>query len=96
MASTRNGSTRAWRRARARVVRSQSCCSICGELVDKSLRWPDPMSASVDHVDPLAMGGADLDPGNHALAHLGCNSRKGTGAPRIAATSGSLNTTRAW
>lgn len=88
---TRNGSTRAWRRARARVVRAESHCAICGDLVDKALKWPDPMSPSVDHIDPIALGGANLDRANHALTHLHCNIAKGTGVPKDDAF-----TTRTW
>lgn len=50
-------------------------CGICGLLVDKMLRWPDPWSASIDHVIPLSRGGPHTK-SNVQLAHLGCNSRK--------------------
>ena len=50
-------------------------CGLCGEPVDKDLAWPDPMSASLDHIIPLSRGGAHtLD--NVQLAHLACNIRK--------------------
>jgi 5-methylcytosine-specific restriction endonuclease McrA len=40
------------------------------------LTGPDPLSASLDHIKPLALlGGHDED--NLQLAHLGCNARKG-------------------
>lgn len=50
-------------------------CGICGELVDATVRWPDPMSGSLDHIVPLARGGAH-DPSNVQLAHLRCNIAK--------------------
>lgn len=51
-------------------------CGICGETVNKDLRWPDPMSASIDHVWPLSMGGAHtMD--NLRCAHLRCNNVRG-------------------
>jgi len=53
-------------------------CHLCGEKVEDSLRWPNPLSASLDHVVPLSRGGAH-DPANVRLAHLGCNVRKGAG-----------------
>jgi 5-methylcytosine-specific restriction endonuclease McrA len=93
--AARNGSTRAWRRARARVLREESVCTICGQLVDKMLSWPDPMSASVDHSDPVSLGGSLLDRSNHGLAHLGCNSRKGNGARPIG-PDGPIITSRDW
>lgn len=66
-----------------RVVanRDGTDCGICREPVDLDLRWPDPMSASVDHVIPRARGGSD-DLSNLQVAHLTCNLKKHT---RIAA-----------
>lgn len=55
-------------------------CGICGDKVDMTLKHPDPGFASLDHVVPLAQGGADLDPANLRLAHLRCNlSRRDVG-----------------
>ena len=51
-------------------------CHICGDSVDKSAKWPDPMSPSLDHVKPLSKGGHHVL-GNVQLAHLECNVRKG-------------------
>lgn len=51
-------------------------CGICGDAVDMSLVWPHPMSRSVDHIFPIAKGGAHA-PENCQLAHLACNVRKG-------------------
>lgn len=51
-------------------------CHICGGSVDKSVKWPDPMSPSLDHVKPLSKGGHHVL-GNVQLAHLECNVRKG-------------------
>lgn len=51
-------------------------CGLCGEPVDSGLEYPDPLSASLDHVVPLSLGGAhSLE--NVQLAHLSCNVRKG-------------------
>lgn len=50
-------------------------CGICGLKVDRTLAWPDPMSASLDHIVPLSRGGSHtLD--NVQCAHLVCNTRK--------------------
>jgi 5-methylcytosine-specific restriction endonuclease McrA len=51
-------------------------CGICGTAVNQALRYPHPMSASLDHVVPLALGGKHAR-ANTRLAHLSCNLRKG-------------------
>lgn len=51
-------------------------CHICGCEVDPQLRYPNPRSKSLDHVIPLARGGAHTAQ-NTRLAHLVCNLRKG-------------------
>lgn len=58
------------------VERDGYVCWICGLAVDLSIRRPDTMCPSVDHVTALSRGGLDL-PENVALAHLLCNMRKG-------------------
>jgi hypothetical protein len=50
-------------------------CGICGEAVDMSLKHPDRMSPSVDHIVPVACGG-DNDESNLQLSHLVCNVTK--------------------
>ena len=54
-------------------------CHICGSPVEPGLGHPDPMSASLDHVVPLALGGPH-SPENVALSHLACNLSKGAKA----------------
>lgn len=51
-------------------------CQLCGKKVNPELRHPHKMSASIDHIVPIALGGNDT-PANVQLAHLGCNVRKG-------------------
>lgn len=51
-------------------------CGICGETMDRTLRRPDPMSKSIDHIIPLAKGGTH-EQDNLQWAHLVCNMRKG-------------------
>lgn len=51
-------------------------CQICMQPVDETVKWPDPMSPSLDHVTPLSKGGHHVWE-NVALAHLDCNVRKG-------------------
>lgn len=50
-------------------------CGICGLKVDKSLRYPDPMSASLDHRIPLSKGGSHTR-SNVQCSHLRCNVSK--------------------
>jgi 5-methylcytosine-specific restriction endonuclease McrA len=57
--------------------RDQWTCGICRQPVDRDLRWPDPLSASLDHIVPLFRDGHHTR-ANTQLAHLTCNIRKGT------------------
>lgn len=50
-------------------------CQICKKRVNKKLRLPNRMSASLDHIVPLSLGGIHAY-SNVQLAHLRCNSRK--------------------
>ena len=57
------------------IEKSNGLCGLCGQPVDLALKGPDPASASVDHIDPISLGGSDtLD--NVQLAHFWCNSSK--------------------
>lgn len=58
------------------VERDGPDCALCGEYVDFTLRSPDPLSPSVDHIVPRSLGGTH-DPANLQLAHRICNTRKG-------------------
>ena len=51
-------------------------CQLCKEPVDRTLRWPAALSASLDHKVPLAAGGAHTR-NNTQIARLICNIRKG-------------------
>ncbi|MYW28291.1 hypothetical protein GT040_03150 [Streptomyces sp. SID2119] len=57
-------------------MRDAWTCSLCKGTVDASAAWPDPESASVDHVVPLSRGGSHTM-ANVRTAHLGCNLSKG-------------------
>jgi hypothetical protein len=56
-------------------ARDNWTCHICGEKVDRKLKHPDPLSASLDHVRPLSKGGLHSY-ANCAASHLQCNLRK--------------------
>lgn len=47
-------------------------CHICREPIDRTRRYPDPGSPSLDHYFPLACGGIH-DAWNVAISHVGCN-----------------------
>jgi 5-methylcytosine-specific restriction endonuclease McrA len=51
-------------------------CYLCGSAIDPKRKYPDALSASVDHVIPLSRGGSGLRE-NLRAAHLGCNVAKG-------------------
>lgn len=49
-------------RARKRIaaqVRAGEPCALCGQPIDLSIRYPDPMSFTVDHIVPSSHGGTD-------------------------------------
>ena len=74
------------------ILKTQEVCGICGLPVDKSIKYPDPMSPTVDHIIPIAKGGHPSDLANLQLAHRCCNRKKGadlytTGGLKIAAPS---------
>jgi hypothetical protein len=53
-------------------------CWICQKPVDQRLRAPNRKAPTVDHILPVSKGGGN-HPSNLALAHFGCNSRRGAG-----------------
>jgi 5-methylcytosine-specific restriction endonuclease McrA len=60
------------------LERDKFRCGICGKRISARLKYPHPMSASIDHVVPLAKGGTHAKE-NLRPAHLDCNVRKGAG-----------------
>jgi len=76
MASSKPARSSAQRdKFRARIKATKANCHICGQPIDYTLTWLDPMSFVVDHVIPLAKGGADRIE-NAKAAHRHCNSKK--------------------
>lgn len=61
---------------RKKIYATQTVCGICGKPVDFSLKFPDPMSPTVDHIIPVAKGGHPSDIDNLQLAHFYCNRAK--------------------
>jgi predicted nucleic acid-binding Zn ribbon protein len=55
--------------------RDKWICQLCGCKVDKRIKYPHIMSASLDHIIPIAEGGTH-ESKNCQLAHFICNSKK--------------------
>lgn len=53
-------------------MRDKGRCGICRKKIDRFLPYPDPMSASLDHVVPISQGGAHTY-ANVRITHLSCN-----------------------
>jgi hypothetical protein len=62
-------------------------CGLCDEPVDREAPWPAWESPSLDHVVPLAVGGAHIY-ANVQCAHLGCNLLKNDGRKAAQTTTG--------
>ena len=51
----------AFDRNKRKIYATQKLCGICGQPVDFSLRYPNPMSKTVDHIIPINRGGHPSD-----------------------------------
>ncbi len=73
----KDGSHRAqFDKNKKKIYATQQICGICGQPVDFSLKWPDPMSPTIDHIIPVSAGGHPSDLANLQLAHFTCNRQK--------------------
>ena len=70
------GNRGAFEAARQKILKTQSVCGICGKPVDMSLKYPHPLSPTVDHIIPVSKGGHPSDIDNLQLAHRTCNRQK--------------------
>lgn len=61
-------------------IRDRWCCWICASPVLRSKRAPHPLSPTIDHVLPLALGGTHRYD-NVRCAHFLCNARRGAAPP---------------
>lgn len=66
----------AFDKAKKRILMTQDICGICGKLVDKKLKYPDPMSPVIDHIIPINKGGHPSAIENLQLCHAFCNRQK--------------------
>ena len=58
------------------ILKTRNTCGICGLPVDKSLRYPHPLSPVIDHIIPINRNGHPSDIQNLQLAHWQCNRQK--------------------
>lgn len=58
------------------IYATQTVCGICGQPVDFTLKYPNPMAACIDHIIPIDRGGHPSDINNLQLAHWTCNRQK--------------------
>lgn len=50
-------------------------CCLCGEEIDKKLKFPHPRAATLEHLTPLSRGGTHTLE-NVSCAHFSCNAQK--------------------
>lgn len=77
----RMGAHRAnYEKNKKRILATQNICGICGKPVDFTLKYPHPMSATIDHIIPVngpgGLRGHPSDISNLQLAHFSCNRQK--------------------
>lgn len=72
------GAQREIYKAEAVFKRDAWRCGLCGKRTSRTYSHRDPLSPVVDHIVPLAKGGADIL-SNVQCAHAICNSVKGDG-----------------
>ncbi|MBD0707383.1 MULTISPECIES: HNH endonuclease [unclassified Streptomyces] len=71
----RNG--RPYRRLVAALKARGLPCWICGHAINPRLDAWHRLSFTLDHIQPLSLGGDLLDPANARPAHRACNSGRG-------------------
>ena len=70
-----------WEHNKKIILARDSICGICGKPVDKSLKYPDPMSPTIDHIIPVSKRGDPIALENLQLAHRCCNRLKSDHMP---------------
>lgn len=58
------------------ILKTRNTCGICGLPVDKSLKYPHPLSPVIDHIIPINRNGHPSDIKNLQLSHWQCNRQK--------------------
>lgn len=92
----RTNSTRR-NKLRARVLREETHCWLCGQEVDTKLGPGLPASPEVDEIIPVSKGGSPYERKNTRLAHRLCNQKRGNKPPhKTPGPAPELTTSRAW
>lgn len=65
-----------YKKNRALLRKTAERCAICGGVFDRELKYPHPLSISIDHIVPVTKGGSSRL-NNLQAVHLVCNTRKG-------------------
>ena len=77
MRADRTGAHRvAFEKNKKIILKTKNTCGICGNPVDKSLKYPHPLSPVIDHIVPVNKNGHPSDIKNLQLAHWQCNRQK--------------------
>lgn len=64
-----------FRKNRGVLLKTSGVCMLCGQPIDRGVKFPHPLSGTVDHILPVAKGGrSTMD--NLQVAHLICNRMK--------------------
>jgi hypothetical protein len=72
----RSGRTEKPGHLRAKICeRDNWICGLCYKPVDRTLKHPDPLCPSLDHIVPVSLGGSSEE-SNLQLTHLVCNLRR--------------------
>lgn len=57
-------------------ARDNGFCMICGELIDRTIPFPEPWSFTIDHVIPVVNPVSEHSYANTQASHWDCNRRK--------------------
>lgn len=90
-----------WREVRKLILRGQPPCAICGQPMLYGVKFnrasPHPLYPTVDHIRPVAEGGAWFDLANLRPAHWKCNTeRESTAGGRQPAPAIAHRTSEDW
>ena len=66
----------AYDKNKKRILANHPPCAICGKPIAYEEKFPHPLSATVDHIIPISLGGHPSDISNLQPAHFCCNRAK--------------------